>query len=377
VVLEGNRRLTALKLLEIPTLVPADLPDSLAKGFRELSARYSPPATVSCAVVADRQEAQHWLELRHTGENDGVGVVQWGATEKARFSDQVGKRFFALQAVDFLRNLGGLSPAEVKSLSQTPITTLQRLLADPDVRKTLGLSLTKGTLVTHLPAAEVAKGLRRATLDMAEGRINVNDIRSKTDRAAYLGSFKANDLPTASSATGPALPLAAAPGPAAPPAGAGAAQAPAKSGSTRLQPHVRKTLVPKSCKIAIGQPRLNAIFHEMRKLNPDEFPNASAILLRVFLELSVDEYLDAKKLGKTPNDKLKEKVRAVVGHMQGQSGVTKLDLAPVHAALTPDQLFSIVNLHAFIHNAKFHPSANDLLRLWDQMQRFAELLWTP
>jgi hypothetical protein len=95
VVLEGNRRLAALKVLEVPTLLASDTPAPLAAAFRKLSQKYKLPATVPCAVVSDREEARHWLELRHTGENEGIGVVQWGAIEKARFNALVGKRFFA------------------------------------------------------------------------------------------------------------------------------------------------------------------------------------------------------------------------------------------------------------------------------------------
>jgi hypothetical protein len=376
IVLEGNRRLAALKLLEVPSLLPSDAAPSIVHGFKELTKKYTAPIGVPSVVFSTREEARHWLELRHTGQNDGVGVVDWGAAEQARFNAQLGKRFFALQAVDFLRQSGGLNPSQIASLSAIPITSLQRLLSDPAIRARLGISLSKGTITTHLPAAEVAKGLRRAAFDMASGRINVNDIRNKGDRETYLKTFGPKDLPDPGAKPGAVQPLAAAPGPPATPASNAPSPAPAPGKGAKLAPP-RKTLVPKSCKINIPQARINAIFLEMRKIEPDLYPNASAILLRVFLELSVDELLVTKKLPATQWDKLSKKVTEAKKYLATLPGVTKLDLNPVQAALTPDQLFSIDTLHGFIHNSKFHPSADDLRRIWDQMQRFAELLWLP
>src|ERR1700730_11965998 len=75
VVLEGNRRLAAVKALENPE----SLVDSVTKGvlteIRRLSREYlnNPIESVQCLVVKDRDEARHWIELRHTGENEGAG----------------------------------------------------------------------------------------------------------------------------------------------------------------------------------------------------------------------------------------------------------------------------------------------------------------
>ncbi|MXW19332.1 MAG: hypothetical protein F4Z95_00855 [Gammaproteobacteria bacterium] len=78
-VLEGNRRLTALRALENPDLlVDAVQPSVLAK-FKALSGEYlkNPVESVLCWVVDNRKEANHWIELRHTGENKGAGIVRW------------------------------------------------------------------------------------------------------------------------------------------------------------------------------------------------------------------------------------------------------------------------------------------------------------
>src|SRR5207249_2934573 len=56
----------------------------------------------------------------------------------------------------------------------------------------------------------------------------------------------------------------------------------------------RRHLIPSSCKLAIPHPRLNEIYHELRRRLPvDSVPNSVGVLFRVFVEFSAEEF--AKK----------------------------------------------------------------------------------
>ena len=79
-VLEGNRRFAALKLLANPSL--ADDPKQRA-AFKRIADKGEAPKTVMCAVDTSRESADHWLVLRHTGMNKGVGVRTWNAEQVA------------------------------------------------------------------------------------------------------------------------------------------------------------------------------------------------------------------------------------------------------------------------------------------------------
>lgn len=82
VVLEGNRRFAVLKLLADPKL--ADDPTHRAAFERIKKTGKTPPARLYCTVVQTRADADHWLTLRHTGANNGVGVKEWSAEQNAR-----------------------------------------------------------------------------------------------------------------------------------------------------------------------------------------------------------------------------------------------------------------------------------------------------
>jgi len=98
-VLEGNRRITALKLLSNPELIPEKYKSLLIK-FKKLSESFikHPLEEINCVVFENETKAQRWIRLKHTGENDGIGTVTWNAQQKARFEERVeGKSSFALQ----------------------------------------------------------------------------------------------------------------------------------------------------------------------------------------------------------------------------------------------------------------------------------------
>lgn len=81
-VMEGNRRFAALKLLGDPKL--ADDPVHQAAFERLKKSGKQPPGSIYSAVFKDRESADHWITLRHTGANDGVGVRVWSAEQNAR-----------------------------------------------------------------------------------------------------------------------------------------------------------------------------------------------------------------------------------------------------------------------------------------------------
>ena len=128
IVLEGNRRLATLKILENPNIIDSTITKSLLNKIKKLHLEYikNPIAKLQCTIFKNREEADHWIELRHTGENKGAGIVDWGATEKARFKQRrSGKKETCLQILDYLQEQGVITP-ELRS--KVPVTSFKRLL---------------------------------------------------------------------------------------------------------------------------------------------------------------------------------------------------------------------------------------------------------
>jgi hypothetical protein len=113
IVLEGNRRLVALRALENPEAFNDAVPPGVLKSLRKLSKKYqdNPVEKILCVVVKERKDANHWIKLRHTGENEGAGIVTWGSDESHIFDARVGNNIFdkaAFLAYTFARSSLGL-----------------------------------------------------------------------------------------------------------------------------------------------------------------------------------------------------------------------------------------------------------------------------
>lgn len=78
IVLDGNRRVAALKLMETPDLITGYTElSSLHSKFKSLGKRFlqNPVEELSCVVFQDEEEAKEWVLRRHTGEGEGTGRV--------------------------------------------------------------------------------------------------------------------------------------------------------------------------------------------------------------------------------------------------------------------------------------------------------------
>lgn len=84
---EGNRRTTALKLMANPKLIDSKKHASLKNRFFKLHERFmeTPIRKIMCYIYDDVEEADKWVRLEHTGEQNGVGIVEWKPEQVQRF----------------------------------------------------------------------------------------------------------------------------------------------------------------------------------------------------------------------------------------------------------------------------------------------------
>lgn len=378
IALEGNRRVAALRILANPNLLDGlDLKPSIRKSCENLAKRFSPDRVepVACYEVDGRQSGNTWVHLRHTGENDGRGVVNWSGIAASRFRG----RDPALQALEFVRSYGGLSEDEKRSLEDRfPITTLDRLLSSREVRRRLGFDVKKQKLVSSLPADEVLKPLRRIVLDLAEGTKNVSDLKNQTQQIAYVESFERSCRPDMAK-TGRLRPIEK------------LQQSDFKYSAVKSakrkrvpDPSDRKTLIPRAVRLNITDNRIAEIFAELRSLRVDTARNAVAVLFRVFLELSSDHHLVSKqiplkfkdlKTGHEGDKKLSKKVGEVVDSLVAVGSNRKDFNGVVRGLSVSHSPLSIDLLHDYVHNRFVTPKTRDLIGAWNDSQRYFEEIW--
>ena len=371
IVLEGNRRITALKLLIQPSLASMSKKRLLKRRFLELNKEFQENSidTLRCVIFPNRENAIRWIRLKHTGENFGVGTVSWNAMEVARFNERLGKASLSLQALKYVKENADLDEDTKNNLSSIAITNLDRLLNDPSVREALGLELEDGELQTHLQKIEVLKGLGKIVKDLATKKINVNDIRSKIDRADYVESFKPKEIPNLSNTEDQPWSLSE----------FKEVTIEEKSKIKRSKPLSikRKTLIPKNCILKIDIIRINEIYRELKSLEVDNFRNSVAVMFRVFLEISLDHFISDKGIPSiTIKDKLINKVQAAAKYFKDNKLLDQYELKPIMTSISnPNSFLSVNTLNAYVHNLHFTPTSTDLKTTWDNIEVFIKKVW--
>lgn len=379
VVLEGNRRAAALKILRNPAILTGlDIRSGLQKRFEKLAQAFDPKSVepIPCFEVASRTAANTWLAQRHSGENEGRGIVNWSGVAGSRFRGTDP----ALQALDFVRQHADLSEEQKKLLDgRFPITTLDRLLSTPSVRTKIGFEIKDNKLLTSLPPDEAIKPLKRIVLDLAEGKENVTKLKLVSQQVAYVSRFGKTDTPDLLKKTGSSRALE----------GitekdfAEEKQSPAKKKAQRSVP--RHAIVPKSCKLNINNPKIGEIYQELKTLKLDKYPNAIAVMLRVFMETSVDHYLTKVASPAIPlsvatpagdKDKsLQKKIEEAIDNMI-TNGAAKKDFDGIRRGLSnKSHPLSVDLLHSYIHSRFVAATERELTVAWDSAQPFFDRIW--
>lgn len=184
IVIEGNRRTCACKLLNDPELAPAHEREYFKKIRNNALVL---PNTLPCVIFKTREQANIWIERRHEGEQSGIGTKNWDATQKSRHNtrrDKGDANALSLSILDYATkyNLMGENKETQKLL-----TTLTRYLSNPEFRRTFGISSGTRESVVKIKALheEFERAIKRLLFDIINNKISGS--RSKIrERQAYL-----------------------------------------------------------------------------------------------------------------------------------------------------------------------------------------------
>lgn len=187
-VLEGNRRLAAIKLIINPTLINLDR--ETRNFFQNLKNNFgkSLPNRIDCVVFNSKEDAYRWIELEHTGENNGVGLVKWNSEQTNRFKSQVSGSKLArgVQVLDFMRN----NNLDVHNIDATNI---DRLISTPYVREQIGVEFDNGSLTLNQNKKDVVEHLKKVSEAMDEASFNVGKIYTADLRKEWINNILNED----------------------------------------------------------------------------------------------------------------------------------------------------------------------------------------
>lgn len=375
-VLEGNRRTLALKALETPAIVSTALKPVDYKRLQTLADKFAtnPIEEVTCVYFKDNEldDAYEWVRIRHTGANEGRGLEGWDSDEQDRFNVRHGKnRGKAGQALDFLEQIDGV-PAKKAKVS----TTFDRLLGSKDVREAIGLELSNGELLSLYPLDEIVKGLRKIDADLRSGDVKVHHVYTAEQRKEYVKTFKRAELPVKKNKLAAPVKLSELPSGKAKPVAPKAR--PKKKSVTKKQP--RTQIASTNVNLNVGSPRINDIYVELLTLDADTLTNAGAVLLRVFLELSVDDFIDNKNLmtdAQKRSTPLAGRMKKVADDMLKAATIDNSLKAMVYKVADSQHTIaaSTVTFNQYVHNKYVIPKPSELRTSWDELEPFLAKIW--
>lgn len=406
VVVEGNRRLASLKLLINPELAPDE---KAAKSFRMLSNKIALDAIDKVATIyaPSREAAAPLIMQKHTRQQ----VERWSTLMQASFYKSLAESGQSLEA---LAEEYGRPPSEIAGFLRTdtmyaiacsldypediativrdprvfPAAVLQRLLETPKTREFLGIEFRDQVeLVGKVDAKEFKKAYARIVTDIANGDVDTRTLNTVDDVEEYLRGLAPvkPKKPTAtkkfnSDAFDISVPDIV--------KGKGPKASPKKAARTSRP---SQTMIPAGVRCNWKNQRIVDIFNELRRLRMDTHPNACAVLLRILLELTTSEYLEATggitplltaaaKKGR-PKDwypTLRQMLAQLMKDTAVNGAMKTMARKRVNRLIAAqDSVLSLDDMDGYVHSAYMHPTQRELTGLWQALEGLFEVILTP
>lgn len=406
IVVEGNRRLAACKLLVSPALAPTEFQ---AK-FRQLSTNVAPNLfrAIPLVIAPDRDATVPVIIARHTAPQ----IQKWEPVMQASFYQKlvsaglsiadVGKKFnlSAAKIRDALRDANlyqmacrlPLPPAVatvVRDPRQFTLTNLSRVFESPVGRQFFGVEFSEdGTVIGKIAQNEFKKGFTKLVSEIATGTADSRTFNSQKEIKDHLdkysikekpdlskrGAFDSTNFLTSVASTKPA---------------------PASVRPRARRHGTSKGLVPRSFVCNLTNRRVREVVEELKTLRVGSFPNSTALAFRCFLELSVYCFLEGK--GEIKKMIAEKRADARARNAKLASGKPPL-VVPPHWSPSLSEMFARVvdpkatllsnpqiakamsktvrdeqdlfALNLYAHNPSYHPSETRLRHSWKNFEDF-------
>jgi len=409
VVREGNRRLTALKMLLYPSSIPREF-----KKERKLIEEFSKTARdlerlkrIPCSVT-DRPSSVRIMDRRHGGEKGGAGVVAWGSLPNARFRRSNGELVPELDILDEIVASGKLSEQakEAYYVGDFTLTNFSRLVIDQkDSRKRLGISIENGKVRYVGDKETILDALATIADEVATKKINVNDIYYAEDGLRYLDKKLGEGVSLYDPDRAPSEPdvVDDVDGPRSPVdelRDEQPGEPPESTEKKKIKKARRTALISPDLVIPDfhNERKAEALFDELKRLDLDRsstkpgFKYVASLGFRTFVELSADAYADRHGIptytenskGRRRDRQLMEIITDVCKDLKkrhAEDPTLEIDDEALDRAIelnthsNPDNILLTYELNKCVHSRGHHPSIDGMRTLWDRMEKSLVAMW--
>ena len=390
VVLDGNRRVAALKLLKNPSVIEDP---SYKRRFVSLATKYEDKIPDSIEVLySDNYDSINEFIIRnHTGAGEGEGQLGWSALERAFFELDHGVRGQYDKAARLLRFAERLG---INFTEEFPITTLQRLISERILNR-IGIEIAdNGEYKPKIDRETLKKRLNDLIHGLDTKRLHVKrdgtdgSLYSEEDREAYIldlinrfpdhngRNSENNSLRYESDVeeetTNDIEPdgrkeLAA------------STQEKTERSNVRSPakpPYKRKKVIDRNHRIVFAKgknEKAQAIYVELKSLQSAKHPIAIAFLIRALLELGVAHCLKTKGIEPPKkNNSLSNRIRLCCDRLESDGVIDKSTADAVLRFSSKDQFLSVDTLHMIVHNPHMPSNGEMVNQMWDAICPFIQ-----
>lgn len=352
---DGNRRATALKLLNNPSLAKNE---SHKKYFTDLSKKMKSLPKITCEVQNNAIIRDEILERRHSGANNGVGQIKWDTKAGHNFNVRKGIKKF--QIGHEVRKLL-LSKGLIKETDKVRTSNIDKILLTKEFRDMVGVSVDEDKLKFTKQEDEVLRALNKIAQDTISGDLTLTKLLRSDDKRDYLKKLNESGyISGTKKLKKPEKP---------------SKKKIAKAKKNKIKKPIRVHLIRNNNYDLGDDPKLNRfrdIWHELQfDLNLENHINAISVLTRVMIDVAVTFYVQKNNgLNLNKNAELQEKIKKVTAHMHGKGKIDQKRQKQIDALCNNKELLSMRSLNGFVHSLKDFPDAKDLATLWDNLQDF-------
>jgi len=382
-VLDGNRRTTAIKCLHNPSLVRES---ALKIKFQKLlkNNKNHIIEEVNCFIYENEEDAAQWIKLDHTGKNSGIGQESWGSASVDRFSYKFeGKISPAMQLVNLLEDKTN-TKIDTKKLK---ITTINRIISNPEAREYIGVSVKNKQVSIEAKEDVSISRIEKLFNKIIKDDVKVSEVYDKEKSIDFLKKLfktKLNKNSTKNTSPVDKKPTSK------------AKQSP-NNGTLLEKDWITENLYRGYTK----QNRVKRILKEMKYIKPDNYENVSGVSLRVLLELALYSFLEdnghIKKIIDNEKNRIKEEnikriknSKAIIEMKKNWSPSFK-DMLKYMAeeksnivsdpqkrkaieklAKNKDYKEFVDDMNSFIHNLHYNPDSKDVKNIW---KKFGKIIF--
>lgn len=378
VVIEGNRRIAALKALARPEIVA-----SKEVKIKQILKTASPVLKSLDVVVApDRDSVRSFLANKHTQNTRRAwrplrqayfykAELARGKTVKELRDDyptvDIGKFLRMINVHRIAKSIkydSDLISKKVFNERTFPASTLERLYDDKNIRGFLGFDFDgDGEVNIKIKKEEFEKGFKRVVQDVVDKVVDSRALNNEKNRKEYIASFSKSDTPSKKPAE---------------------KKITSKS-FTEIPPLATKKrlkLAPRDIRFGLQSTGVRRMLIELQNIDYHKFPNASHDLLRSFLECALKAYFDqtgnkAVPTNGKPYVYLDDVLKKFKDKMDSDKNTELSQVTQKIISDTTMKSYSAQFLNATNHNPSIFATPTEVEDAWDAMDKLFRYILNP